>query len=94
MSAVHGPRCNSVTWPTKCRDCNERVFFFRCDCGSGVFFDELGGSWPLHDCDTSWTRNLKRWKDDSGGINVEIAPGITVRREPEGSIEKGVVSRG
>ena len=93
MRAVHGAWCNSVTWRTKCRYCREPVFFFQCDCGSGVFFDQLGPPWPLHDCDRSWAGKLRRWKDDSGGLNVEIAPGITVRRPPEGSIDPGVASR-
>ena len=93
MSAVHGTWCNSVTWRTKCRFCREQVFFFKCDCGSGVFFDELGPAWPIHDCDRFWGDKLRRWKDDSGGLNVEIAPGITVRRAPEGSIDQSVVSR-
>ena len=93
MSAIHGSWCNSVTWRTKCRSCKEQVFFFQCDCGSGVFFDKLGPPWPIHDCDTAWARNLKRWKDDSGGLNVEIGPGMTVRWPPEGPIDQGVVTR-
>lgn len=95
MSATHGSWCNSVTWPTKCPSCHEKVFFFRCDCGSGVFFDQLGPPWPIHDCDLSWARGRRRWQDDSGGTVVEIASGITLRRAPpEGSIDQTVVSRG
>ena len=94
MSATHGWWCNSVTYPTKCPSCGDRVFFFRCDHGSAVFFDVLGEPWPEHDCETSWTRNLTRWKDSSGAINVELTPGVTVRRPPEGGIDAGVARKG
>lgn len=94
MSATHGWWCNSVTYRTKCPNCSESVFFFRCDCGSAVFFDALGEPWPEHDCETSWTRNLTRWKDSSGAINVELTPGITVRRPPKGGIDADVALRG
>ncbi len=93
MSMAHGSWCNSVTWPTKCSQCDQRVFFFRCDCGSRVFFDKLGAPWPIHDCETSWARDLRRWQDDFGWINVEISSGITVRRAPEGSIDHTIVPR-
>ena len=92
MSATHGRWCNAVTWPTKCPGCRESVFFFRCDHGSGVFFDALGQPWSIHDCGTSWTRKLVRRKDESGAITVEILPGITARRPPEGTIDTSVVS--
>ena len=94
MSATHGWWCNSVAYPTKCLGCSEPVFFFRCDCGSAVFFDALGEPWPEHDCETSWTRNLTRWKDSSGAINVELTPGVTVRRPPKGRIDASVASKG
>lgn len=92
MSATHGWWCNAVTFPTKCRDCNEAVFYFHCDCGSAVFFDALGEPWPIHDCETPWTRKLTRWTDESGAINVELAPGITARRPPQGTIDAAVAT--
>lgn len=94
MSANHGWWCNSVTWPTKCPRCKDSVFFFQCGCGSKVFFDELGPPWPIHDCDTSWTRNLPRTRDNSGAVTVEISPGVTIRRAPDNfSIDSGIISR-
>ena len=93
MSATHGWWCNAVTFPTKCRNCGEGVFYFHCNCGSAVFFDALGEPWPIHDCETSWTRNLTRWTDGSGTINVELTPGVTVRRPPSGTIDAAVVTR-
>ena len=94
IGPTHGSSCNAVTWPTKCPGCREPVFFFQCDCGSKVFFDELGIPWPIHDCDTSWANNLIRTRDSSGGITVEIAEGITVRRPPEKfSVDSSIVSK-
>lgn len=94
MGPVHGAWCNAKTWPTKCPGCNSDVFFFHCDCGSKVFFDSLGDPWPIHDCATSWTKNLVRYKDGGGGITVQIRDGITVRRPPEDfAVEGTIISR-
>ena len=96
MGPTHGSWCNAVTWRTKCPSCREPVFFFQCDCGSKVFFDELGIPWPIHDCDTFWAKNLIRTRDSSGGITVEIAKGITVRRPPDPekfSVDSSIVSK-
>ena len=78
---------------TKCPRCKDPVFFFHCNCGAEVFFDRLGHPWLIHDCDTSWTRNLSRHRDSAGGVTVEIAPGIMVQRAPEGSIHPDVATR-
>ena len=50
MAAVHGWWCNSQTFPMECKYCGERIFYFSCDCGSKLFFDELGEPWPQHRC--------------------------------------------
>ena len=47
---VHGPSCNATTFPTTCRLCSTPVFYYSCECGSKVFFEELGYPWPIHDC--------------------------------------------
>lgn len=47
---THGPWCNTRTYPTTCRQCKASVYFFSCTHGSRVFFDNLGGSWPIHRC--------------------------------------------
>lgn len=83
MEATHGWWCRARTWPTKCPRCSAPVFFFHCNCGSKVFFDELGPPWPPHDCGTSWARNLPRTKDEDGGITVKIGEGVTIHRAPE-----------
>jgi hypothetical protein len=49
-TAVHGWWCNSRTFPTRCRYCGDPVFFFECDHGCRVFFNELGAPWPEHRC--------------------------------------------
>lgn len=48
--SVHGKQCNSKTIPMQCKHCKQKVFYFTCDCGSKVFFEELGEPWPIHDC--------------------------------------------
>jgi len=39
-----------MTTTTICRHCGQKVFFYQNGFGSKVFFDELGGEWPKHDC--------------------------------------------
>ncbi len=93
-TAVHGVWCGTRTWPTRCPSCSAHVFFFMCNCGSKVFFDELDPPWPLHDCDTSWTRKLKRTTDKTGKITVELRPGITVSRlSASFGIDESIISR-
>jgi hypothetical protein len=59
------------------------VFYFSCECGSAVFFDELGEPWPIHDCDTSWARGLQRIRDPDGRITVRLSQYVTVTRRPQ-----------
>lgn len=95
MLASHGKWCGAVTWPTKCPSCGDPVFFFHCNCGCKVFFDELGSPWPIHDCDTSWTRNLIRTKGPDGSITVQLSEGVSATRAPDSfSVEKATVSEG
>ena len=93
LNATHGPWCGAVTWKTKCPrpGCRADVYFFRCNCGSKVFFDSLGAPWPIHDCDLSWGQGLDRQRNESGGATVQIAPGVTAYRS--GSISPDVVTR-
>ena len=49
---MHGVYCKTITFPLKCKYCQQQIFFFSCDCGSRVLFDELGPPWPRHDCGT------------------------------------------
>jgi hypothetical protein len=59
---THGPGCKTLLWATDCPDCAERVFFFACNCGSKVFFDRPGGSWPKHEdrCIPYLLRGMRR----------------------------------
>lgn len=50
MYAVHGYLCHAKTFPLNCKDCGDRIFFFQCDCGCRVLFDDLGPPWPQHRC--------------------------------------------
>jgi hypothetical protein len=46
----HGWWCNARTYPTRCRHCGAKVFYFSCNCGAKVFFESLGWPWPIHNC--------------------------------------------
>lgn len=50
MYAVHGYWCDTKTFPLTCKDCGDRIFFFQCNCGCRVLFDDLGPPWPQHRC--------------------------------------------
>jgi len=90
---THGPWCHTRTWPTSCPTCGASVFFFSCSCGSKVFFDDLGTPWPIHLCDTSWTRSLKRTTSPDGKTVVELFPGTTVTRLPEDfAVDESVIA--
>lgn len=97
MAVVHGEWCRTKTWPASCPECSKEVFFFSCDHGSKVFFDELGSPWPVHDCLKSWARDLRRFTDDKGDTVVELKPGITVTRslaKPTSfKVEQSVISK-
>jgi hypothetical protein len=73
------------------------VFYFSCSHGSKVFFDELGYPWPIHDCDESWARGLRRFPNDNGDTVVELKSGITVTRsfaKPASfKVEQSVISK-
>lgn len=90
---THGSWCGSRSWPTKCPTCGHSVFFFMCNCGSRVFFDELGPPWPLHDCDTSWVRGLKRTVSASGAITVQLSHGVSITRPAASfAVDAGLLS--
>lgn len=92
--AVHGSWCRARTWLTRCPTCGHRVYFFMCNCGSKVFFDDLGDPWPRHDCDTSWTRGIRRTVDPSGRVTAHLSSGVSVTRPPEDfSVDERVIAR-
>lgn len=92
MPPVHGAWCNAVTWPTTCLRCEGRVFFYKCDCGCKVFFDELGPPWPRHDCEPSWERNPERGRGEErrrkslGESDTVWARNLERRRGPGGAV--------
>lgn len=47
---THGPNCRSLTYPLICRYCGKKIFYFTCNHGSKVFFENLGWPWRIHDC--------------------------------------------
>lgn len=98
MTVVHGEWCGTRTWPTTCPSCSADVFYFSCNHGSRIFFDDLGPPWPVHDCEESWARGLRRFTNDNGDAVVELKPGITVTRSLARSasfkVEQSAISKG
>lgn len=47
---THSIFCITKAFSTACPDCNQSVWFFSCNCGSKVYFNELGEPWPIHYC--------------------------------------------
>ena len=77
---IHGSWCKARTWPTTCLSCETRVWYFSCECGSRVFFDELGVPWPIHDCETSWLRDIARVIESDGSIRIDLTENISAIR--------------
>ncbi|RYF37869.1 MAG: cold shock domain-containing protein [Cytophagaceae bacterium] len=75
-SPTHGPFCfKEFCFKTRCKRCNDDVFYYQCSCGSKVFFDTLGDPWPRHDCSQSATR-----QDSEGNIAlVGVTIGTVIR---------------
>ena len=46
----HNLSCLTKAVRFNCQDCNRPVWYFKCSCGSKIFFDDLGWPWPLHHC--------------------------------------------
>ncbi len=69
----HGPSCQSWTYPTKCWTCQRAIYVHGCSCGSAVLFDALGGSWPIHDCDSQPTEASLFLTDDEWRLRREKA---------------------
>ena len=46
----HGRFCKTRSYPTRCKDCGQTIFFVSCTCGSTMLFDDLGWPWPKHWC--------------------------------------------
>lgn len=95
MIPTHGAWCQTITFPTQCRECQAAIFLFRCNCGSLVLFDELGPPWPVHDCDNAqWARNLPKTTLSNGSISVPWKNGITFIRPAEDfAVEPAIVER-
>jgi hypothetical protein len=67
---THSSDCVTKIFKTNCPDCNSKVFFFSCNCGSKVYFESIGDPWPQHFCRNheikfaiDLVRNSDRMKD-------------------------------
>jgi hypothetical protein len=55
-----------------CKYCGQKVFYFYCDCGCKVFFDDLGGDWPIHNCDEYNNTHKNISKSSNSGILIKV----------------------
>ncbi len=78
MTATHGWWCNSSTYPTRCKYCGGQVFYFSCDCGSKVFFDDLGPPWPEHRCFEYLSAQYGRDFIANGMAIMMMTPGVEI----------------
>lgn len=95
MIPTHGTWCQTITFPTLCRECQADIFILRCNCGSLVLFDDLGPPWPVHDCDNAkWAQNLPKTQLGNGSISVPWKNGITFIRPAEDfAVDPAVVEK-
>lgn len=83
---AHGEWCNARTYPTTCPHCGQRVFFFTCDHGSRVFFDELGPPWPKHRCFEGDIETYGReFMEHAMAVRMKLPGGIPVGRPDSGT---------
>ncbi len=96
MIPTHGEWCQTITFPTKCRECQSDIFLLRCNCGSLVLFDELGPPWPVHDCDAAkWAKNLPKTTLANGSISVAWKNKVTfIRPAVDFAVEPAIVEKG
>lgn len=71
--------CNAKTYKTKCIYCGRTVYFFSCDCGSKIYFDELGGNWKRHYCEEYIQYAIKtQGSDDLFDLKKSLAQQIEI----------------
>ncbi len=46
----HSSSCLTRAFKTRCRYCDEEVYYFFCTCGTKLLFESLGPPWPIHYC--------------------------------------------
>ena len=78
----HGPWCRDRSFWTTCKYCKAQVFFYSCTHGSAVFFDDIGGYWPVHRCKGSNTGSTLR-QGLSGRIAWDSLRGVRINRQSE-----------
>lgn len=88
---THGEYCQKRRcYPTRCKICDEEIFYWECTCGSKVFFDELGEPWPIHKCIGSQQvrnpRKLKRPKHHLAQSDKQIQ-----NRQQANTVTKAVI---
>lgn len=101
-ASVHGTWCNTKTFPMTCKHCRDRVFFFHCECGSRVLFDDLGPPWTTHNCQDDASPSPARPSSDEffksmQGVTLSIQDKnsglLTGMTRFSGSVDDGIVQR-
>ena len=78
---THGYWCNTRTYPTRCRYCGDPVYYFSCDHGCRVFFNELGAPWPEHRCLDYLIAQYGREFIEEGMAIMMMTPGVEIGRQ-------------
>lgn len=73
----YGPFCQTVTYNTSCRSCQQQIYVMQCTCSSAVLFDELGWPWPKHVCDNTGGSDLSGWQ----AVDVLRAHGVSISHD-------------
>jgi len=68
---THRIECTTKAFRTTCQDCNEDVWFFKCSCGSMVFFNALGFPWQIHFCKSAEIRERLELLQDIERYSVD-----------------------
>lgn len=93
----HPPTCQTLTYPTRCSRCGERVFYLQCTCGSKVFFNDLN-DFERHECDGAPARRPEPPRNTRLHVTIENSKRLhTFQREITNAIREwdraGVVIR-
>lgn len=90
---IHGKWCGARTYPMTCRYCGTKIFYFSCEHGSKVFFEELGQPWPLHYCPNLPQETFSTTPpDDSYNPTIIAANMMRPKREhPSLNVEPGFI---
>lgn len=82
---THSFDCQTSIFPTRCRYCEEDIYFFSCTCGSKVYFDLPEPPWNPHE--NRCIKYLIHYYEKEENYSIQHIQGI-VKRYAE---EKGLI---